>query len=90
MELGAQINDETFLFIHLDPHQALILREIQQLAKCLEAVGAGEQFEGDVPEFVASLPKTEATLRVQKAKLRQHPLNENTWDRENAGVNLPK
>jgi crotonobetaine/carnitine-CoA ligase len=29
-------------------------------------------------EFVASLPKTEATLRVQKDKLRQHPLNENT------------
>jgi crotonobetaine/carnitine-CoA ligase len=41
-------------------------------------------------EFVASLPKTEATLRVQKAKLRRHPLNENTWDRESAGANVPK
>jgi crotonobetaine/carnitine-CoA ligase len=41
-------------------------------------------------EFVASLPKTEATLRVQKAKLRQHPLSENTWDREAAGVDVPK
>jgi crotonobetaine/carnitine-CoA ligase len=33
-------------------------------------------------EFVPSLPKTEATLRVQKVKLRERPLNENTWDRE--------
>ncbi len=41
-------------------------------------------------EFVPSLPKTEATLRVQKAKLRERPLNESTWDREAAGVKLPK
>jgi carnitine-CoA ligase len=41
-------------------------------------------------EFVASLPKTEATLRVQKAKLRQQALNEDTWDRETAGVSVPR
>lgn len=41
-------------------------------------------------EFVAALPRTEATLRVQKVKLRQRPLNENTWDREAAGMNLRK
>ena len=41
-------------------------------------------------EFVAALPKTEATLRVQKAKLREDPRNESTWDREAAGVTLPR
>jgi len=33
-------------------------------------------------EFVETLPKTEATLRVKKAELRVNSLNENTWDRE--------
>jgi carnitine-CoA ligase len=41
-------------------------------------------------EFVDSLPRTEATMRIQKAKLRVDPLNANTWDREAAGVRLPK
>ncbi|HEY2662826.1 MAG TPA: hypothetical protein VGI47_00700, partial [Candidatus Binataceae bacterium] len=41
-------------------------------------------------EFVASLPKTEATFRVQKAKLRERPLNKNTWDRVAAGMVVPK
>jgi carnitine-CoA ligase len=41
-------------------------------------------------EFVVSLPKTEATMRVQKAKLRAQPLSAQTWDREAAGVSLPK
>jgi crotonobetaine/carnitine-CoA ligase len=39
-------------------------------------------------EFVASLPKTEATFRVQKAKLRIDPINKNTWDREAASVGV--
>jgi crotonobetaine/carnitine-CoA ligase len=33
-------------------------------------------------EFVAELPKTEATMRTQKVKLRDDPLNDRTWDRE--------
>ena len=33
-------------------------------------------------EFVTALPKTDATLRVQKVKLRMNPLNAQTWDRE--------
>ncbi len=41
-------------------------------------------------EFVDALPKTEATSRTQKAKLRENALNESTWDREKAGVKLPK
>ncbi len=35
-------------------------------------------------EFVASLPKTEATMRTQKVKLRERALSEATWDREAA------
>jgi crotonobetaine/carnitine-CoA ligase len=35
-------------------------------------------------EFVADLPKTEATLRVQKYLLKQGALNGATWDRERA------
>lgn len=33
-------------------------------------------------EFVTELPRTEATLRVQKVKLRERPFNERTWDRQ--------
>jgi crotonobetaine/carnitine-CoA ligase len=41
-------------------------------------------------EFVDEIPKTEATLRTQKMKLRIDPINPNTWDREKAGVVLPR
>ena len=41
-------------------------------------------------EFVDGLPKTEATSRTQKVKLRENAINEKTWDREAAGVKLPK
>ena len=41
-------------------------------------------------EFVDALPKTEATSRTQKVKLRENAVNDNTWDREQAGVKLPK
>jgi crotonobetaine/carnitine-CoA ligase len=46
-----------------------------------------------VPRFVEirdSLPKTEATMRIQKVKLREDPLNDATWDREAAGIEVPK
>ena len=46
-----------------------------------------------VPRFVEvvdALPKTEATMRIQKAKLREDPLNDATWDREAAGIVVPK
>jgi crotonobetaine/carnitine-CoA ligase len=41
-------------------------------------------------EFVSELPKTDATFRVRKVELRENPLNERTWDREVAGILLPK
>ena len=41
-------------------------------------------------EFVDGLPKTEATSRTQKVKLRENAINDSTWDREAAGVKLPK
>jgi crotonobetaine/carnitine-CoA ligase len=41
-------------------------------------------------ELVDSLPKTEATQRVKKNLLRDDPLNDRTWDREAAGVEVPK
>ena len=41
-------------------------------------------------EFANEIPKTEATLRAQKMKLRVDPINANTWDREKAGVVLPR
>jgi crotonobetaine/carnitine-CoA ligase len=41
-------------------------------------------------EFVDELPKTEATFRTQKVKLREDPVNDRTWDREAAGIVLPK
>ena len=39
-------------------------------------------------EFVADLPKTDATFRTRKVELRQDPLNDATWDREAAGYRL--
>jgi carnitine-CoA ligase len=41
-------------------------------------------------EFADALPKTEATLRTQKVKLRADLVNPRTWDREKAGVVLPR
>jgi crotonobetaine/carnitine-CoA ligase len=46
-----------------------------------------------VPRYVEeydALPKTEATMRVQKAKLREVPFTDATWDREAAGITVPK
>jgi crotonobetaine/carnitine-CoA ligase len=41
-------------------------------------------------EFVDEFPRTEATMRVQKVKLRAEALNDRTWDREAAGIVVPK
>ena len=40
-------------------------------------------------ELVDALPKTDATFRTQKMKLRENPVSEHTWDRDAAGVVLP-
>jgi crotonobetaine/carnitine-CoA ligase len=41
-------------------------------------------------EIVPDLPKTEATQRTRKHELRANALNARTWDREAAGLELPK
>jgi crotonobetaine/carnitine-CoA ligase len=41
-------------------------------------------------EIVSELPKTEATQRVRKVELRQSPMTPATWDREAAGVEVPR
>ena len=41
-------------------------------------------------EFIDELPRTEATFKVQKVKLREDPLNDRTWDRVAAGFELPR
>jgi crotonobetaine/carnitine-CoA ligase len=46
-----------------------------------------------IPRYVEiwkELPKTEATQRIQKAKVRDAGISERTWDRIAAGVNLSK
>jgi crotonobetaine/carnitine-CoA ligase len=46
-----------------------------------------------VPRFVeicAELPKTDATRRVKKAELRADARNDRTWDREAAGLDVPR
>jgi crotonobetaine/carnitine-CoA ligase len=40
-------------------------------------------------EVVPELPKTEATFRTQKVKLREAGVTPTTWDRDQAGVSLP-
>jgi len=39
-------------------------------------------------EFVAELPKTEGTMRTRKVELRTESLNDDTWDREAAGIRV--
>jgi crotonobetaine/carnitine-CoA ligase len=41
-------------------------------------------------DFVDELPKTDGTFRVQKYLLREKGVTEQTWDREAAGVVLPR
>jgi crotonobetaine/carnitine-CoA ligase len=41
-------------------------------------------------EFVTDFPRTEASLKIKKAELRKLPLTEATWDREAAGVVVPR
>ena len=41
-------------------------------------------------EVVGELAKTDSTQRTQKFALRENALNERTWDREEAGVELPR
>ena len=41
-------------------------------------------------EIAKALPKTDVTFRTQKVKLRENALNEQTWDREKAGISLPR
>jgi crotonobetaine/carnitine-CoA ligase len=40
-------------------------------------------------EFVDALPQT-PTMKVQKAVLRARPLAASAWDRERAGVEVPR
>ena len=40
-------------------------------------------------EFVDELPRT-PTMKVRKKLLREDALNEHTWDREAAGIDLPR
>jgi hypothetical protein len=41
-------------------------------------------------EFVEALAKTDSTQRTQKFALRENALNDRTWDREKAGMQLPR
>ncbi len=46
-----------------------------------------------IPRFVEvweSLPKTEATARIQKAKIRDSGVSDITWDRVKAGITIPR
>ena len=46
-----------------------------------------------IPRFVEvwdALPKTEATARIQKAKIRESGVTDHTWDRVAAGVAIPR
>ena len=46
-----------------------------------------------IPRYVEiwdALPKTEATARIQKAKIRDAGVSDETWDRVAAGVVIPR
>jgi crotonobetaine/carnitine-CoA ligase len=76
--------------------------EIKVYVVCSDAALTEEQLVRDligtmprfmVPryvELVDSLPKTAATQRVKKNLLRDDALNSRTWDREAAGITVPR
>lgn len=41
-------------------------------------------------ELVADFPRTEASMKIRKGELRAQPLTDATWDREAAGVVVPR
>ena len=46
-----------------------------------------------IPRYVEvwdALPKTEATARIQKGRIRETGVSADTWDRIAAGVKLPR
>jgi crotonobetaine/carnitine-CoA ligase len=46
-----------------------------------------------IPRYVEvwpALPKTEATARIQKAKIRDTGVTQDTWDRNEAGIEIPR
>ena len=46
-----------------------------------------------IPRYVETwdaLPKTEATARIQKGKIREAGVSADTWDRVEAGIKLPR
>ena len=40
-------------------------------------------------EFVEDMPRT-PTMKIKKAELRKQPLTPTTWDREAAGIEVPR
>ena len=41
-------------------------------------------------EFIEALPRTDSTRRVKKAELRQRGVGAATWDRQAAGIEIPR
>jgi len=41
-------------------------------------------------QFVAGLPKTEASFRTKKVELRNAPMSDDVWDRAAAGIEIPR
>ena len=80
------VEDEILLFAVRRPDSSITAAE-------LAADLASRMTRFMVPryiEFLDELPKTEATFRTQKVKLRENALNDTTWDREAAGIQLPR
>ena len=76
-ELG---EDDVKVHVVLKPDQSLTAPE---LAEFLEPIMPKFMLPRYI-EFVSELPKTDATFRTQKVKLREQAFNDNTWDREKA------
>ncbi|MEX0941687.1 MAG: AMP-binding protein [Pseudomonadales bacterium] len=82
---NADSEDEVMILVVLTPGKVLSEEEL-----CRWLIPKMPRFM--IPryiEFVEQLPKT-ASLKVQKAVLRERGVTKRTWDREHAGLSIPR
>jgi crotonobetaine/carnitine-CoA ligase len=78
--------DEVMVFVVRKPDSALTE---QQLVEHLIPIMPRFMIPRFI-EFIPEFPKTEATARTKKVELRERGVTDATWDRDKAGVAIPK
>jgi crotonobetaine/carnitine-CoA ligase len=103
-EVEAEVNahpdvvESAAIGVPTDVEEEIKVLVVARPGAALDPVDLVQFLIGRVPRFmvpryvevVTELPKTEATMRVRKYLLKEDALNAATWDREAAGIKVPK